>query len=79
MKNAIFCRICLRSFDENCYLLCKNTDELTAAGCALFHLTQIDSRVEIRKDAPTKLCKSCYTLVFQVKKNDHNVAAKRSD
>ena len=49
MKNARFCRICLRSLDENCYLLCKIRNEgLTAAGHALFHLTKIDSRNEVR-------------------------------
>ena len=78
MKNARFCRICLRSLDENCYLLCKITNEgLTAAGHALFLLTKIDSRNEVREDAPTRLCKSCYDAVLRVKKNDDDVAAKK--
>ena len=78
MNNARYCRICLRSLDKNCYLLCKSTnDGLTAAGRALFLLTKIDSRAEVREDAPTRLCKSCYDLVLRVKKNDDDVAAKK--
>ena len=66
MNNARYCHICLRSLDENCHLLCKSTNEgLTAAGRALFLLTKIDSRAEVREDAPTRLCKSCYNLVLQ--------------
>ena len=78
MNNARYCRIGLRSLDENCYLLCKSTnDGLTAAGRALFLLNKIDSRAEVREDAPTRLCKSCYDLVLRVKKNDDDVAAKK--
>ena len=77
MKNARFCRICLRSLDENCHLLCKITNEgLTAAGHALFLPTKIDSRNEVREDTPTRICKSCYDAVLRVKKNNDDVAAK---
>ena len=78
MKNARFCCICLCSLDENCYLLCKSTNEgLTAAGHALFLLTEIDSRNEVQEDVPTRPCKSCYDVVLRVKKNDDDVAAKK--
>ena len=78
MKYAISCSICLRSLDENCYLLRKSTNEgFTAAGHARVLLTKIDSRNEVREDAPMRLCKSCYDLVFRVKKNDDDVAVKK--
>jgi hypothetical protein len=79
-KNSMYCRICLQLLSKKCYLLAKSTNKgFTATGAALFTLTSVDFRAEVRDhDGPSRLCKSCYDLVMRVKKNEEDVVAKKA-